>query len=159
MTPHDFDAPTLCFSFHCDCNGGMSALSHQRGWQWHLNHPRGTKCCCPRSLRLLPGPPVLPRCAGCVLSAWFGWLSLCLFAPCLCCTGFPRSYCPFSTSRHWPWPFPSPVNVHIVSHSVSSCPRQASQPTGPQGRVRLLRPFARSACRRGHFVQDFSFWS
>lgn len=54
---------------------------------------------------------------------------------------------PFSTSSHLRWPFPSPVNVYIVSHSVSTCLRHmygllpACSPTG----IRLHCPFAHSA--------------
>lgn len=149
MTPRDFDAPTSCFCFHCDCNGGMSAPSHQRGWQWLLGHPRGGYVLLPQqpappagSPTLLPGAP--PCCAAQALFCLHGLgsSSLCLFAPCHRCAGFPRYHCPLFYILLLAPALPKPCKC---VHSVPLCP-YASAREGPLApRVRLHCPFAHSA--------------
>ncbi|KAF6094827.1 hypothetical protein HJG60_011917 [Phyllostomus discolor] len=118
--------------------------------------PTGSECCCPRSLRLLAGPLLCCAAQAVFCLHGLGSLSLCLFAPCHRCAGFPCDHCPFSTSWRWPPPLPSPVNVYIVFHSVSTCLRQAGS-VPPRGQAPL--PSAHSAMQTGHLVQDFSLWS
>lgn len=67
-------------------------------------------------------PSALLCCTGCVLSAWFGVVVLVpFFFPVTTVQEFPCPHGPISTSSRFPWSFQSPVNVYIVSHSVSAC--------------------------------------
>lgn len=162
--PRDVGAPTLCSSFHCDCNGG----SHQEGLPGNG----------------VPGPPLQDLSAVvlgddsscrdpllcCAAQAVFclhglGSLSLCLFLPCHHCTGLSMLPLPlFSTSSRLPWPFPSPVNVYVASHCVSTClchirsPGQISRHTYPQGSGSAT-PSLTQPCRRGPLCRINSLWS
>lgn len=161
--PRDIGTPTLCFSFHCDCNGG----SHQEGLTGngvpgpplqdlsavvlgdHSSCRDPPLCCPPQAVFCLHG---------------LGLLSLCLFLSCHHCTGFSTLPLPppFSTSSHLPWPFPSPVNVDIASYCVSTCLRHRSGttcswpdlPAHLATRIRLHCQFAHSAMQTWFFCAE-----
>lgn len=146
----DVGAPTLCFSFHCDCNGG----SHQEGLPGNG----------------VPGPPLqdlsavvlgdhsscrdpLLCCAAqAVLSAWFGVVVLVPFsslsplyrtchvttAPLFYILSFPLALPEPCKCVH-----SVPLCVHVPPpHTICSWPDlPAHLPT----RIRLRHPFAHSA--------------
>lgn len=155
---HEFVAQTLCFSSHCDYNGG--------GGDVCPSPPGGT-----------PGPPPQDRSAVvpgarascrdplfCAAQAAFclhglGSLSLCLFLPRHPCTGLATLPLPPFLHPLLAPALPEPCKcVQSVALRVRvPPPRPACSPcpSSPCAGTRLHCPFVTQPCRRGHLYRIF----
>lgn len=157
---HDFVAPTLCFSSHCDCYGGMPAPSPPGGVAGSdtpgsplqdlsavVPGARASRCSVLHRLRF-------------VCMVW-GHCPCAFFFPVTPVQDFPRCHCPLFYILPFPLALPEPVNVYIVLPLVSACLRHVrpappvSQPAHRRDQAPL--PFVTQPCRRGHLYRMFHY--